>query len=268
MDSQNQNPVDSQKLEIMAQFLLAEHQQLHERARHFNQMAQTQTAYYLTLTTAAITGLAYLHSSPHLLPTFYTFAPIITYLLFLLGSLQGMHALNFYEDSTVFYRLVGRIRKWFSNLDAGVLPYLPFDPVDDRPEFVIGGASLRHLESTPIVLTVVWGIAWVGSLIATFLSAAEQGSITGVLSILAWFLFGIVFYLSFVRTGKLATKQLQEKEKRYIQSGQVHFPSLPLEGQQPKREERKDKMLEQDSSLVESAQPQKADRKVGKSQTK
>ncbi len=212
--------------EIMSQFMMAEHLQLHERVRHNNQLAQNQANYYLALTTTAITGLTLLYMSPQYLATFYIVAPVVTYLLFLIGSLHGLQAVNFHEDAIVFYRRIGRVRRWFYNLDPRVLDYLPFDPTDSQPGFVQGDAALRHIESTPVVLTVVWKIAWVLSLISTFFWARENTSLAGSISVLAWFIFGILFYNFFVRTGRFFTKQLQGKEQKEVQLGQIHFPSV------------------------------------------
>jgi hypothetical protein len=229
MDSENGTDVAMLPSEHTEQFMLAEYQALQERARHYEQIAENRTNYYLAVTTALVTAMVFIYSSQDLRSIFIYAAPLLTTVWFAIGASSLIQVYNFHVLSTLMHRRAGRVRRWFLDGNPRILPYLPFEAVDDQPLFVKGEGSLRFIDVVLVIVTVCAFLACVASVVLMI----SQLSRSNLLYFLGLFL---IFVLSLNVVAALTRKDFRRQETNQLKKGHVHFPSLQA---QPLSNERK-----------------------------
>lgn len=195
---ENQDNASNQ--EAAVQFMIAEYQSLQERARHYEQLAESKTNVYLGIFIAAFTGLFFLSNISH---SFYKDAPFITFTLFLIEIFALAQAHDLERNAAIFYHRSGRIRQWFSDLDPAIVSYLPFPIVDDKPEYYKGASLLYRIESTLTALTIISGTSW----IYYYVTWSKPTNL------FVWLSLGVVLYVGFSYLRKYIKGRSNEPEK-------------------------------------------------------
>jgi len=208
--------------EVIAQYLIAEFEVLHQRAQAHEQMVIARTNFFIALTTAVLGGLL-LFLKEYVKDWVLLSVIIITTLLFLLivGWTVFIQSIDSKASVAIYYRRAGRIRRWFVDNAVNIEKYIPFKATDARPLLYVPWAPLRHLNITvvsvnaglsAILFSYVCFILLRGKLVFEDLLLIIGGCSIGM--------FALIFYWQFsIYKHRLLAKENSEEEKKA-----VHFP--------------------------------------------
>jgi hypothetical protein len=138
---------DSDKLKMVADFMLAEFNTLIERARDFDQINASRINFYLIIVAAVGAGLG---AATDLQPVQSNYLWIVLAALsglLLLGLVTLYYTVNSTISSIKLYRYAGRVRCWFAEQAPQVVPFFPFSPTDARPRFATRFWTFRGEEA-------------------------------------------------------------------------------------------------------------------------
>ncbi|TMD34085.1 MAG: hypothetical protein E6I89_16490 [Chloroflexi bacterium] len=142
-------------------------------------MSAARTNLYFVFLSATGVALALISNASHFTREFQIFALAIL-LLNLLGGLMAMARMLHAHGQTILYiQSLNRIRHFFTELDAGVKPYLTL-PVHDDEVSVVESAS-RHPSLWAMTVLPAASMATLVALVNTFLVGAIAATIYLVL---------------------------------------------------------------------------------------
>jgi len=215
------------KEEIVAQYLVAEFEVLNQRAIQHNQVIASKVNFYLAIVTAIAGGLLVAGSSDQFRPYLLPVACLALGLSCLLGIATLSQVLDLVASSRVLLRRAGRIRKWFLDFDASLLPYLPFKAADDRPSFYVRHARLRDVESSLLLGNAAAAATLAGLLFFLGYSILPQSRFLHewVPYLIALGINVAVFILSWMLQTRHIHRFLYEVEREEVALGDVHFTS-------------------------------------------
>lgn len=191
-------------------FLLAEFNNLQQRAAQLEQLKSSSINFFLLIVAAVATGIPALASTINdvlYMKITLTTAPL---LLFFFGILTLNNSIDYSVAAIAHLRRAGRIRRWFVELDSSIGAYVPWDPADNRPKIYIPRISFRGSEVSVFFINTINAALSVSILLAniSFMTSIESFAIT---TIIIWF-----------AQKYFVTKKLQNAEVRDLQN--VHFP--------------------------------------------
>jgi len=208
--------------EIIAQYLIAEFEALHQRAQAHEGIIIARTNFFIALTTAVFGGFLLFLREYDRDWTLLSVIVIIS-LLFLLaiGWTIFTQSIDSKASIAIYYRRAGRIRQWFIDNAPNIEIYLPFAPTDARPLLYVPWAPLRHLNTS--VVSINAGLLAILSSYILFVLLKERLPTRSLLLLVSGFgasIFIFAFYLQFkFYKDRLLAKESDEQEK-----GTVHFP--------------------------------------------
>jgi len=207
--------------EVIAQYLIAEFEALHQRTQAHEQFIVAKTNFFIALTTAVLGGLLLLFQQH--MDRLVVSMIVVAALLFLVivGWTVFKQSIDLETSIVIYYRRAGRIRQWFVDNAPDIESYIPFTVTDARPPLYVSYAPLRNLNI--IVVSINAGLITIlGSYILFCFLRANFSPLVLVSLIIgeSIVLFILMFYLQFrVHRNHLLAKEQYEREK-----GKVHFP--------------------------------------------
>jgi hypothetical protein len=219
--------LSSPSKEIIAQYLITEFESLSQRAAQNRNDLTNKINFYMVFVTAVIGGLILISDNPMLQSFILPSTCLIMLFLHVLGWITMSQGVDLSAGAILQYRRIGRIRQWFLNYDPSILPYLPFDPGDNRPKYFARYAPTRGVEAilllvnaslAGIFISLLWLLIDIKILILPFSYS--------------WTTYGIALGM-----GILVTVIIWRSEIRYLENfmrkkdqfdfelGYVHFPA-------------------------------------------
>jgi hypothetical protein len=141
--------------EIIATYLIAEFEALHQRADQKEQLIGTKISGYLTSTSLIAGALLLVADSSYLQKFFLEISGGISTAISLIGIVTLIQVLDLRASAQFFYRRAGRIRKWFLTHASDLQPYLPFIVGDNTPPYLEEEAPLRSTEGIILLLNTI-----------------------------------------------------------------------------------------------------------------
>jgi hypothetical protein len=207
--------------EVIAQYLIAEFEALHQRSQAHEQFIVAKTNFFIALTTAVLGGFLLLFQE--YVDNLMLSMVIVAALLFLVivGWTVFKQSVDLEASIAIYYRRAGRVRQWFVDNAPGIEAYIPFTVADSRPPLYVSYAPLRNLNVT--VVSINAGLlAILGSYILFFFLRTKFSPLVLMLLIIgvSAILFVAMFYLQF----RVHKKHLLAKDQYEKENGNVHFP--------------------------------------------
>ncbi len=135
-------------------FLIAEYQAVLERSLKFEEVKANRINFYLILLGAVLAGFAAVVDTPFIQLNIFPFSIAVALFLLILGWQTLMHSVQYSMVITSLYRVSGRARRWFFDKDNSIVPYLAFEPADNKPGLKIG--SLKTNKTNWGVQSLLW----------------------------------------------------------------------------------------------------------------
>jgi hypothetical protein len=159
-----------ENLQLRFQILTAEYSALVQRLGSTSAVSAARTNLYFVFLSATGVALALISNASHFTREFQVFA-LGVLLLNLLGGLLAMARMLHAHGQTVLYiQSLNRIRRFFTELDAGVEPYFTLPVHDDEAGIVESGS--RHPSLWAMTMLPAASMATLVALVNTFLVGA------------------------------------------------------------------------------------------------
>jgi len=115
------------------EFLLAEFNNLNDSFLRNEELGERRVNFFITLTTAIVAALAAVWkvASDTVDPIFFFFGLV---LVFLFGAVTLVRIIRRNLVTHEYLRSLGRIRRYFVDMDPKIQLFLPYPPCDDRPQ--------------------------------------------------------------------------------------------------------------------------------------
>jgi hypothetical protein len=213
---------DSEKEQLAYQYLLAEYEALQERIAGLEQARSGQVNFFLVIVAAFVASLSGFYDLLQGSKDIWIIAAAGSFILFLVGFSTLHNSVDYSISVIVLYRRAGRIRRRFWELDKAMLPYLPYEPADDRPKIKLATFYLGYRGGEPVLLIIN----------ALALAAFFLALLTGIFSLP---IFALTIIAVILVTGiwflqlKYVSRKLARSETHYEKPEQVHFPLATLQ---------------------------------------
>ncbi len=153
---------DVELKETSVEYMIAEFNALQGSVARLEETKSSRVNFYLLIVAAVLAGLSGVADGTNLLIHPNIIIAIAAFVLLILG-IAVLNQLVHYSGAIVsLQRRAGRIRRWFSEADATIEPYLAFEPRDDSPSLDVKDAYLEFRGGDVIVLTVNAALLCVG----------------------------------------------------------------------------------------------------------
>lgn len=187
----------SEDMKLRFQILSTEYSALVQRLGSTSAVSAARTNLYFVFLSATGVALALIANASHFTHEFQVVA-LGVLLLNLIGGLLAMARMLHAHGQTVMYiQSINRIRHFFTELDAGVRPYLTL-PIHDDEAGVVESAS-RHPSLWAMTMLPAASMATLVALVNTFLVGAVAATVCLVLggrATLALVFAGVAFALA------------------------------------------------------------------------
>lgn len=198
------------------EFLLSEFAALQERAIAKEEVKSNRINFYLVIVAAIIAGSSVVLESDRLqLPLKYGLL-LATSMILIIGITTLDQVIKYSVEVILFYRLAGRVRRYFVDFCEEITPYVAFDPTDSRPRLDIGASFIALRGGDAVLLSVnALALSVLASVIANLLLEPINFLVYLILAGLA-FILGWVLQIIRIRV------MLRDAEGRFTQ--RIHFP--------------------------------------------
>lgn len=139
----------------MVSFLLAEFNAIVNRARDVDQINASRINFFLVIVAAIGAGLGGVADLSLPLNEYLWTAFVALLALIVLGLVTYYYSIEASIATVVLYRTAGRIRCWFADLAPEVVPYFPYVPADNLPDFTRPYWMFRGGEATVITINAI-----------------------------------------------------------------------------------------------------------------
>lgn len=214
----------NEKAEIVATYLLAEFDQLHQRASIQEQAITNKVNFFLVAVTTVIGGVFVLGRDYINSPYFLLFVCVASLFMLLVGLSTFLQVLDLIANMTFYYRRAGRIRRWFFDFAPEVVLYSPFVPSDEKPSYFPKKGFLRGMDTVLILLNALLLSAITTSIIFIY---SQQGVIRTYQAVNMSLLFGGISFVTgwaiqtFYFGHFLKRKDIRESKQKF----RVLYPS-------------------------------------------
>lgn len=195
---------------MIQDFLLAEFNNLQQRATQLEQLKSSSVNFFLLIVAAVATGVPTITSVISDLSHKKIVLTTTPLLLFIFGILTLNNSIDYAIAAIAHLRRAGRIRLWFVKQDPTISEFVPWEPADNRPKIYIPRLSFRGSEVSV-------------SLINTISAALPVYVLLSDISILVSIIgFSVTIISIWFLQKYFIEKKLREAERLDLQN--VHFP--------------------------------------------
>lgn len=224
----NQSKVD----DTMKDFLLAEFTSLQDRAIAQGEMSTNRVNFFLVVVAAIIAGSSmFLETGqPTASSDLLFLLAVSSTAIFALGIATLEQVVKHSVEIVFYYRLAGRVRRYFADTYDEIKPYLAYEPTDSRPRMDTGYFFIE-LRGGDAVLVGVNSLA-----MAVFISTLVAGSNVLSLNPLSYiFIALLVFIITWILQAARIKAVLRNADK--IFERHIRFPSLNDRADEKQQEE-------------------------------
>lgn len=124
------------KDELTSNFLLAEFSAVQDRIKSYEEIKSQRVNFFLLIVGAVAAGIMTGLQAEIVQSNLLAIALISSVIISFIGIMSLYHQVITSVSIVTLYHRSGRIRKWFYDNDEDILPYLVFEPADDKPRLV------------------------------------------------------------------------------------------------------------------------------------
>lgn len=224
----NQSKVD----DTMKDFLLAEFTSLQDRAIAKGEMSTNRVNFFLLVVAAIIAGSSIFLETGQVIVSsdLMLLLAVSSTAILVLGIATLEQVVKHSVEIVFFYRLAGRVRRYFADTYEEIKPYLAFEPIDSRPKMDTGYFFIE-LRGGDAVLVGVNSLA-TAVLVSTLIAASNILPLNPLVYV---FIALLVFFISWVLQAARIRAVLRNAEK--IFERHIRFPSLNDQASEKQKEE-------------------------------
>lgn len=211
-----------------AEFLLAEFSALQARAIAKEEVRANRINFFLVVVAAIITGTSIFFEvrQTQLSSNFQILIVLASLVILIFGITTLEQVVKYSVEIVFFYRVAGRIRRYFVDTYEEIYPYIAFEATDSRPRIDIGYSSIALRGGDAILI----GINALASAMLASLATSVVFNSTSYLfySSIGVLTFILSWVLQVIRIRTILIKAEKVFEKR------IRFPQSICEDQEPK----------------------------------
>lgn len=206
---------DSDKVKIASDFLVAEFNNLQERARNLEQSNSNRVNFFLAFLAAAGVGFA-AAAEAGIFKSYHVLAGTLVLSALLLAGFLTLRQMILVTGVTFkLYRYAGRVRRWFVDFAPDIDRYVAFQAVDDRPKFRSQYTVFQGAEWILLIVNAALASALVGVLLFGIFAGLWAAAFFGITAgVGMWFLQQWYVRTEIERLGKSSWAQ-----------DDIHFPT-------------------------------------------
>jgi hypothetical protein len=195
-------------------FMLTEYTSLREFRQSLVSLGENRLNFFLTTVTGAFVGLGLINQLTGYDGIVFLVAGATIFALFAVGIITFVRMVERNIGITKYTRGMNRIRRWFTERDQAITPYLSLALTDDLPRFGVGQARSNLFGLPTLVAMINSLIAGIGIvLLATIV--LNVALVWGVVS--AIIMFAIIFFIH----NQYYASRIRREEEHVI----VNFPT-------------------------------------------